>query len=87
MAADRQLFLWTVNEDNMMKWSIQKEVDGVITDDPKKFNEICDDWDDNEPAVRISWAQWAYAWWIYVLVLTFGTMFRLNYLRKPRRLS
>src|SRR6266498_3231041 len=48
-AADRQIFLWTVNEENMMRWSVRREVDGVITDDPEKFKEVCDDWDDNDP--------------------------------------
>lgn len=35
--------MWTVNERVWMKWSIRKEVDGVITDDPKLFLEICDE--------------------------------------------
>jgi len=39
-AASRSLFVWTVNTDVMMKWCIRKEVDGVISDDPKRFLEI-----------------------------------------------
>ena len=44
-AAERPIFVWTVNKANMMKWNIRKEMDGVITDDPKKFLEICEEWD------------------------------------------
>ncbi|RMZ88881.1 hypothetical protein DV736_g3885, partial [Chaetothyriales sp. CBS 134916] len=39
--AGRLIYDWTVNDVNSMKWSIQKEFDGVITDNPKLFNEIC----------------------------------------------
>lgn len=66
--ANRQLFLWTVNEVNMMKWSIQKEVDGVITDDPKLFNEVCKTWGDNEPKAKPSWYQTLYTFWLYILL-------------------
>ncbi len=34
---NRPLFVWTVNDAIAMKWSIQKNIDGVITDDPKLF--------------------------------------------------
>jgi len=38
----RKLYVWTVNEEHWMEWSIRKKVDGVITDDPKLFLEVCD---------------------------------------------
>lgn len=37
----RKLYVWTVNEEHWMEWSIRKKVDGVITDDPKLFLEVC----------------------------------------------
>jgi phosphatidylglycerol phospholipase C len=40
----RAVFVWTVNEESWMEWSIRKELDGVITDDPKLFLEVCDRW-------------------------------------------
>jgi hypothetical protein len=40
--AKREIYLWTVNDVKAMKWSIRKEVDGVITDDPKKYLEVCE---------------------------------------------
>lgn len=38
----RLVFDWTVNDEEWMERSIQKKLDGVITDDPKLFLEICD---------------------------------------------
>ncbi|KAI0885581.1 PLC-like phosphodiesterase [Annulohypoxylon maeteangense] len=35
------IYTWTVNDESWMEWSIQKELDGVITDDPKLFLEVC----------------------------------------------
>jgi phosphatidylglycerol phospholipase C len=78
-AADRQVFLWTVNEKNMMRWSIRKEVDGVITDDPKKFKDVCDDWDEDEADEMMTWRQFFFILWIQLLVAIFGSMFRLKY--------
>lgn len=40
----RPVYDWTVNDEKKMRWSIRKEVDGVITDDPKKFLNICEEW-------------------------------------------
>lgn len=42
--AGRNLFVWTVNKERWMHWSIRKGVDGVITDDPKRFLEVCEQW-------------------------------------------
>ena len=77
--AGRQIFTWTVNDDNMMRWSIQKEVDGVITDDPRRFKEICDNWTDNEPVARPSVAQWLYTFWLYMLIGTFFPRFKWKF--------
>ncbi|KAI1211734.1 PLC-like phosphodiesterase [Annulohypoxylon truncatum] len=39
--AGHPIYTWTVNEEHWMEWSIEKELDGVITDDPKLFLEVC----------------------------------------------
>lgn len=39
--AGQSVFVWTVNDEQWMEWSIRSEVDGVITDDPKRFLEVC----------------------------------------------
>lgn len=51
--AGRSIFVWTVNTEDMMQWSIQKKVDGVITDDPKKFLEVCKRYEGEK--VRMKW--------------------------------
>ncbi|OLN85622.1 Phosphatidylglycerol phospholipase C [Colletotrichum chlorophyti] len=42
---DRRLFVWTVNDEEWMEWSIRAEADGVITDDPELFLDVCRRWD------------------------------------------
>ncbi len=94
-AAERQLFVWTVNEKNLMKWSIQKEVDGVITDDVTKFRDICDDWNEDVGTISVSFAQWLYTFWLYLMILVFGFLFHFRFpesveqyrTRKPARES
>jgi len=54
--AKRSLFLWTVNDVKAMKWSIRNGVDGVITDDPKKYLEVCETYD-GEP-IHFSLLTW-----------------------------
>ncbi len=92
---NRSLFLWTVNEEGWMKWSIKKEVDGVITDDPKKFLEVCRDYDDNAPIHRLTLKEYPSIFWINLLVIVFSLLFRFRYgftvdlmkLRKERQTS
>ncbi|KAH8893413.1 glycerophosphoryl diester phosphodiesterase [Thozetella sp. PMI_491] len=45
--AERNVYVWTVNQEEWMEWSIRKEVDGVITDDPKLYLEVCERWEDD----------------------------------------
>ncbi|KAI8242538.1 hypothetical protein K4K55_010200 [Colletotrichum sp. SAR 10_96] len=47
-AHDRRLFVWTVNEEEWMEWSIAQGVDGVITDEPEAFLEVCRRWEGEE---------------------------------------
>ncbi|KAF2484021.1 PLC-like phosphodiesterase, partial [Neohortaea acidophila] len=37
----RQVYAWTVNEEDKMEWCIRRKLDGVITDDPRKFLDVC----------------------------------------------
>lgn len=69
--------MWTVNDVNWMKWAIRKGVDGVITDDPKKYLEVCDDYDGTK--IRISWTQWGAIFWVNLLVAVFSVPFRFHY--------
>jgi phosphatidylglycerol phospholipase C len=89
--AGRQLLVWTVNEDEMMRWSIAQGIDGVITDDPVRFRRVCDDWnaavgptggvdgEDEKVVVRISWRRWLYAIWWWLVVFLYGILFRYRF--------
>lgn len=35
------LYAWTVNGDDWMRWAVRLRLDGVITDDPARFLEVC----------------------------------------------
>ncbi|RYP07714.1 hypothetical protein DL764_002333 [Monosporascus ibericus] len=35
------LFVWTVNDPAWMRWAVRRRLDGVITDDPKLFLDVC----------------------------------------------
>jgi hypothetical protein len=37
----RPIFAWTVNDEKKMRWGIDKELDGIITDDPQKYLDVC----------------------------------------------
>ena len=76
-AKSRPLYVWTVNNEQAMRWSIDRKVDGVITDDPKKFLEVCDRWEhgDRKP-VKMTWEQLFQVLWIQWMVMIFGGIFR-----------
>lgn len=40
-ARGRPLYAWTVNDEGWMRWAIGKRLDAVVTDDPKKYLEVC----------------------------------------------
>jgi len=71
----RPIFAWTVNEEDMMRWCISKGLDGVITDDPKKFLDVCEDWERGKRDIHIFWGQWMMMLWINLMVLAFGGIF------------
>jgi phosphatidylglycerol phospholipase C len=67
--AGRKLYVWTVNDEKTMRWSIRKGVDGVITDDPVKFLEVCREYKGKERAER-----WTLKEIIAILNLNFWAM-------------
>lgn len=44
-AARRHVYLWTVNSPALMRWAIRHGVDGVITDEPAHFKQVCEEWE------------------------------------------
>jgi hypothetical protein len=39
-AAERRVLSWTVNDEKNLDWCTRRKLDGVVTDDPKKFLEL-----------------------------------------------
>ncbi|KAH8690670.1 putative glycerophosphoryl diester phosphodiesterase [Talaromyces proteolyticus] len=76
--ADRSILLWTVNEESWMKWSIRQEVDGVITDDPKKYLEVCKSYNKDEKLSH-SRASWKAIFMMHMRALVYGFSFRLKH--------
>lgn len=76
----RPLYVWTVNEEYFMRWSISKGVDGVITDDPKRFLEVCDAWEKGDRKLgSMTWLQLALAVWFNFMIMVFGAIFRWSF--------
>ncbi|KIW41555.1 uncharacterized protein PV06_07103 [Exophiala oligosperma] len=76
----RQLFVWTVNESNLMTWCIQRNVDGVVTDNPELFKQICDDWDEEtKKKARPTIMQWLRTIWVWILITLFSGAFRRKF--------
>ena len=72
----RQVLAWTVNDEDKMKWCIRRQLDGVITDDPKKYLEVVAKFDpDAEPEgmIPISWkGVWeVFRIWAWISVMLF----------------
>ncbi|KAI4218408.1 MAG: hypothetical protein LQ349_008728 [Xanthoria aureola] len=74
-AAGRPLFFWTVNDDAHMRWSIKQGADGVITDDPKRFLEVCEEWEHGKRDVHFTGKQWGQIIWINFMIIIFGCIF------------
>ena len=84
-ALNREIFAWTVNDENRMRWCIRKELDGVITDDPKKFLEVCKDYEqppiekDVKSKEAYAVKDWAHIVRIQILVAIFVVLFRFRF--------
>jgi phosphatidylglycerol phospholipase C len=76
--ARRPLFVWTVNDVDMMEWSISKDVDGVITDNPKKFRKVLEDYDETKH-VTVSLLRWIDVIRVNLFVLMVDVLFRWKY--------
>lgn len=73
-AAGRSIFFWTVNDELSMKWSIYKGADGVITDDSKKYLEVCEKYQGERVHQTVSSLMMVVL--LNVLVAVFSVVFR-----------
>ncbi|KAI9764212.1 MAG: hypothetical protein M1840_008602 [Geoglossum simile] len=85
-AADRAVFVWTVNDASMMRWSIRRGVDGVLTDDPKKFLDLCRDFREDVflEEDRLSMKQCLEIVGFNLLAVMFSLLFRWRHRHKLR---
>ncbi|GAB7347658.1 hypothetical protein MBLNU459_g4524t1 [Dothideomycetes sp. NU459] len=81
-AAKRPVFAWTVNDEEKMEWCIRSKIDGVLTDDPKLFLEVCKRYDSNSEPQRLSWRVWFDVLKIWLLALVFGILWRNRFAMK-----
>ena len=58
-----------------MRWSIKHGADGVITDDPKRFLEVCDEWEHGKRRIHFTRQQWGQIIWINFMIMLFGCIF------------
>ena len=82
---NREIFAWTVNDENRMRWCIRRELDGVVTDDPKKFLEVCKDYEQPPIEKNVKKKEhyhirdWAHIMRIQILVAVFVVLFRFRF--------
>ncbi|KAK4546779.1 hypothetical protein LTR36_001511 [Oleoguttula mirabilis] len=78
----RQVLAWTVNKEDRMEWCIRRELDGVLTDDPKHFLEVCEKFDEQTPEAMMPMTLKGYfeafrIWiWVMIALLFFGKRFK-----------
>jgi phosphatidylglycerol phospholipase C len=75
--AGRAVFYWTVNDEEWMKWCIGKGINGVITDDPKKYLEVCENYQGEK--LRLPFKSWGGLIWMNILAAVFSLLFRYRY--------
>ncbi|KAG9839335.1 PLC-like phosphodiesterase, partial [Aureobasidium melanogenum] len=72
----KPVLAWTVNEVSKMKWCIGKQLDGVITDDPKLFLDVCRKYDASTETTALSWRTWLDVLRVWILATVFGFLYR-----------
>lgn len=77
----RPLLAWTVNEKDKMEWCIRRRLDGIITDDPSVFLEVCDEHDEysKEPLIPFSFRSCIQILRMYIMVSCLWWLFRKRF--------
>jgi phosphatidylglycerol phospholipase C len=78
-AADRAVFAWTVNDEKRMQWGISKELDGIVTDDPKKFLDLCKDWRSSQKPPKFGVGEMLKVFQMQVMIIVFGFYLRWKF--------
>ncbi|KAJ5893232.1 hypothetical protein N7495_004923, partial [Penicillium taxi] len=92
--ARRQVYLWTVNEPNLMRWGIRQKVDGIISDSPALLKEVHEDWQSGtsphltDPKLdRVTWRQHIQIYVVMMYVVFFSWIFKRKYLPSVERVQ
>ncbi|CAG8890302.1 unnamed protein product [Penicillium egyptiacum] len=94
--ARRQVYVWTVNAPNLMRWCIRHEIDGVISDEPGRFRQVCEGWEKEHTGVlgvpnpnldRITLRQRIEIIAVALYVICFGWIMKRMYLTPVERLQ
>ncbi|OQE42318.1 hypothetical protein PENCOP_c004G03985 [Penicillium coprophilum] len=95
-AAGRRVYVWTVNAPNLMRWCIRHEIDGVISDEPGRFRQVCEGWEKEHTGVlgipnpnldRIPLGQRIEIIAVALYVICFGWILKRIYLAPVERLD
>ncbi|EON64021.1 hypothetical protein W97_03251 [Coniosporium apollinis CBS 100218] len=78
-AAQRPVYAWTVNEEKRMRWCIEKKLDGVITDDPKLFLDVCKDHSEFARPESFGLGIWLDVLRINFFAMVYGLLFMWKY--------
>lgn len=72
-----------------MRWSIKHEADGVITDNPKRFLEVCDEWEHGKRDIHYNGGQRFEIVWFNIMTILFACIFWFKFRvlpgSKPKR--
>ena len=78
----RPVYAWTVNERDKMEWCIRRKLDGVITDDPAKFLQVCEEFDE---AAKKPWVELRVRGYMDMVRIYFFVTFMAFFFRKMLR--
>ncbi|KAL1297447.1 hypothetical protein AAFC00_004975 [Neodothiora populina] len=81
--AKRPVLAWTVNAEDKMKWCIHHEIDGVLTDNPKLFLDVCRKYDGRQDE-SLGWRLWIDIIKVWILAFIFGALYRNRFTIKQR---
>ena len=83
----RPIIAWTVNDKPLMAWAIKKKLDGVISDDPKTYLELCDRWDEEGKKQNTGIKTILIVVWIQLFVCFLGPWFLRKKSKKAKMAS
>ena len=75
----RQVYAWTANDKDKMRWCVRRGLDGVCTDDVAKFLSVCEEFDEYEQEVEVSWKVYLDVMRVWIWVMVASWFFRKRF--------